>query len=95
MFRGKDDHGLVKYSYVIEASLFGTLSFVMDDGGMRVVIVAVPCLGNPVGKIDILSIHEKAFIQVTGLLQGFFSYKHKSACQDIHGNPSRFTTLTE
>jgi len=57
----------------------------MYNGAMGEIIIAVSCLGDPVREINILSVHEEGLIQVAGLFQGFFSQKHKSTCQHIHG----------
>ena len=48
------------------------------------VVVVVPCLCDPVGEINILSIHEKGLIEQSGLLQGLLPQEHKCTCQHIH-----------
>ncbi len=67
MLVGEDQHRFVKNDHIIDAALLGALPFVMDDARVRVIIILIPSLDQPVREIDVLPVHEKRGIEVTDL----------------------------
>ena len=79
MLGGEDDHRLVKHYHIINAGFLGTFTFEVDDGGVRKVVVPVAGQRNPVGEVDIFTVHKECFIEISDLVQYGGADEHKSS----------------
>jgi hypothetical protein len=78
MFAAELDHGSIKQLY-ITCILKGGFAFEMDNGGICDIIIDKSLLFNTIAKIDVLSIHEKAFVKSAGTVQDGPGYAHTGA----------------
>src|ERR1051325_7956537 len=84
MLSRKNEHGIIKHEHIIHAHFFCAFPFVMYNTGIGEIIMPVTGQTYSIGKIDVLAIHEKCFVEKPGLIQSFFPEEHERAAQYIH-----------
>ena len=84
MLAVKKGHGPVKNPDIIDAALLCALSFVMDDSGVREIIIFISRPDNAVREVDVFAIHEKGLIKEPDFVQNAFAQHHEGTRQHFH-----------
>ena len=68
VFFGEDDHGVVEDKHVVQTPLFGALPFVVNDPGVRVVMILITSKNDSPTQIDVFTIHKEGLIEETNFI---------------------------
>ena len=84
MFLSENNHGIVKNKDIIHRTLFGTLSFIMDNLRVWEIIIVVTAKLYAVREVDVFAIHKKCFVEQTHFVERRFTHQHKGTRKYIY-----------
>ena len=79
-----NQHRLVEHQHVIQRALFRAFPFVMDNRSPSKVVVLPSPIGNPDTQVDVLAVHEVAFVQQSHFVQCRATHPHERPGQHFN-----------